>query len=75
MCVIHPGADPIGALLLCAPSIGWVDFSCINGRVVVEKGKLLTCDVTQLIKECNTAADKLRERAVAAVGAPSVKEP
>lgn len=35
--------DPVAALVLCTP--GTVDLSVVNGEVVVEGGRLLTCDV------------------------------
>lgn len=37
--------DPIGALIFCTPSIGWVDLSVINGEIVVQEGKLQTLDL------------------------------
>lgn len=37
--------DPVAALILCSPSLGWVDLSVINGEVIVENGKLLTLDL------------------------------
>ena len=39
------GKDPVAALLLCTPSIGFVDLSVINGRVVVRDGALKTLDL------------------------------
>ncbi len=53
------GVDPVSALLLCAPSIGFVNFSCINGSVVVEDGKLLTADVGEVVSVANEAAARL----------------
>jgi 8-oxoguanine deaminase len=41
--------DPVGTLLLCHPLN--VDFSMINGRVVVDDGKLLTGDVDKITTE------------------------
>ena len=41
--------DPVGTLLLCHPLN--VDFSMINGRVVVEDGKLLTGDVESITRD------------------------
>ena len=37
--------DPIGGLVLCGPSLGWVDLSVINGEIIVRDGNLLTLDV------------------------------
>ena len=42
------GKDPVAALLLCTPSIGSVDLSVINGRVVVKDGQLTTLDLQVL---------------------------
>ena len=39
------GKDLIAALVLCTPTIGFVDLSVINGRIVVQDGKLTTLDV------------------------------
>lgn len=35
----------MGGLVLCAPSLGWVDLSVINGDIIVKDGNLLTLDV------------------------------
>jgi cytosine/adenosine deaminase-related metal-dependent hydrolase len=37
--------DPVGSLIYCTPSIGFVDFSIINGEVVVQDGELKTLDL------------------------------
>ena len=39
------GLDPVAGLVLCTPSIGFVDLSIINGRTVVRDGKLTTLDL------------------------------
>ena len=39
------GKDPVAALLLCTPSIGVVDLSVINGRIIVRDGVLTTLDL------------------------------
>ena len=39
------GKDLVAALVLCTPTIGFVDLSVINGRIVVQDGKLTTLDV------------------------------
>ena len=49
--------DPIAALFLCAPA--QVDFSVINGKKVVEDGKLLTVDLEKLIARHNEIARKM----------------
>ena len=49
--------DPLASLFLCAPS--HVDFSVINGRIIVENGKLLTVDLEKLIRKHNEIAVKM----------------
>lgn len=41
--------DPVASLIMCAPSVGWVDMSVINGDIVVKDGKLQTLDMQVLI--------------------------
>ncbi|MBR6088582.1 MAG: amidohydrolase family protein, partial [Anaerolineaceae bacterium] len=49
--------DPLAALFLCTPP--GVDFSVINGKKVVENGKLLTVDIDSLIEKHNRIAVKM----------------
>jgi cytosine/adenosine deaminase-related metal-dependent hydrolase len=49
--------DPLAALVFCAPQV--VDLSIINGRVVVEEGRLLTVDLGPVIERHNRIARKL----------------
>lgn len=51
--------DPVSALVFCNP--GTVAYSIINGRVVVEKGKVITVDVPVIIEKHNRLAHKLVE--------------
>ena len=39
---------PVASLIMCAPSVGWVDMSVINGEIVVKDGKLKTLDMQVL---------------------------
>ncbi len=52
--------DPLAALLLCA--VDRVDLSVINGRPVVEKGRLLTLDVDKLVERHNQIAAEMVAR-------------
>ncbi len=52
--------DPLGALLLC--TVQGVDFSVINGQMVVHKGKLLTLDLEELIGQHNRIARKIVQK-------------
>lgn len=49
----HAGAqgDPVAALLTCAPAQAWL--SVINGRVVVEDGRLAGVDLGPLVEQHN----------------------
>lgn len=49
--------DPVGAVVFCQPQ--QVDWSIINGRVVVEKGELLTIDVDWLTQKHNQLSYQL----------------
>jgi cytosine/adenosine deaminase-related metal-dependent hydrolase len=53
--------DPVAALVFCAPSR--VDWSVINGRVVVQDGKLLTLDLPPVIERHNKIAKAMVEKA------------
>ncbi|MBA3874726.1 MAG: amidohydrolase family protein, partial [Anaerolineae bacterium] len=49
--------DPVAALTFCASPM--VDFSIINGRMVMKEGQLLTVDVPVLIERHNQISRKL----------------
>lgn len=49
--------DPVAALTFCTSP--HVDFSVINGRIVVQEGQLLTVDVPMLVEKHNTISRKL----------------
>ncbi|WP_280187802.1 8-oxoguanine deaminase [Delftia sp. PS-11] len=59
----HAGAghDPVAALVFCTPAN--VQTSVINGRVVVEDGRLLTADLPLVLERHRTLARTLFERA------------
>jgi 8-oxoguanine deaminase len=50
-------ADPLAALLFCTPPT--VDLSVINGRVLVEGGRLLGLDLASVVAHHNELADTL----------------
>jgi 8-oxoguanine deaminase len=52
--------DPLAALVFCTPPS--VDLSVIDGRVVVEDGRLLTVDLPETIAHHNQLARRLLER-------------
>ena len=49
--------DPLAALVFCAPRN--VDFSFVNGKVIVKEGRIMTVDQDQLIKKHNQASRRL----------------
>ncbi|VAW31063.1 Guanine deaminase; Hydroxydechloroatrazine ethylaminohydrolase [hydrothermal vent metagenome] len=49
--------DPVAAMLLCQPPS--VDYSVINGKVVVENGKLTTIDLVPHLEKHNQIAAKM----------------
>ncbi len=49
--------DPLAATIFCQPQT--VDFSVINGRVVIEEGHLLTVDLPPIIERHNQIARRL----------------
>ena len=53
--------DPLAALVFCAPQ--QVDLSVINGRVVIEDGRLLTVDLGPVIERHNRISRDLVEGA------------
>lgn len=50
--------DPLAALVLCAPTR--VDMLLVEGRVVVEEGRLLTCDLSRVLPEHRRRAKELQ---------------
>jgi 8-oxoguanine deaminase len=59
----HAGAlgDPVAALVTCTPTKAWL--SVINGRVVVEDGRLHGIDLPQLMARHNTVSQSLLRKA------------
>ncbi|MBH2656228.1 hypothetical protein I5P77_22720 [Serratia ureilytica] len=51
--------DPVSALVFCNP--GKVAYNIINGRVVVDNGKVTTVDVPVIIEKHNRLAQQLLE--------------
>jgi cytosine/adenosine deaminase-related metal-dependent hydrolase len=49
--------DPLGALLLCAPS--QAAYTVVNGRVVVREGQLATLELVPLLARHNALARQL----------------
>lgn len=47
------------ALLLCGPSVGFVDLSVINGEAVVKDGKFTTIDLDALVKAHNACSARI----------------
>ncbi|MBS3768570.1 MAG: 8-oxoguanine deaminase, partial [Candidatus Cloacimonetes bacterium] len=53
-------SDPLGALVLCDAK--QVDISVINGKMKVQKGKLLVKNLPELIKKQNKKAEELLQK-------------
>ncbi len=51
--------DVVAALIFCQPPA--VDYSFINGKKVVEEGKLIAVDIEKLIETCNRLASSMVE--------------
>ena len=52
--------DPVAAVILCQPDR--VDYSFVNGRRVVDRGRLLTAELELLVERTNAAALSIAER-------------
>jgi hypothetical protein len=52
--------DPLAALLLC--TIDRVELSVINGKVIVQDGKLLTLELARLVERHNQIASEIVSR-------------
>jgi cytosine/adenosine deaminase-related metal-dependent hydrolase len=59
----HAGslADPVAALLTCAPPRAWL--SVINGRIVVEDGQFLPLDLRPVVDRHNQLSREMMQRA------------
>jgi cytosine/adenosine deaminase-related metal-dependent hydrolase len=55
------GADPVAALLTCAPVNAWL--SIIDGRVIIEQGEIVGLDMPALIRQHNEQARRLAREA------------
>lgn len=53
--------DPLAAVVFCAPR--GVDFSMINGRIVVRDGRLVTADLGNIVTRHNAISRRMFERA------------
>ena len=51
--------DVVAALIFCQPPS--VDYSFINGRKVIDQGRLVTVQMEKLIETCNRLAGELRQ--------------
>ena len=51
--------DVVAALIFCQPPS--VDYSFINGRKVIDRGRLVTVQMEKLIETCNRLAGELRQ--------------
>jgi len=55
------GGDTLAALLTCTPADAW--FSLINGRVIVDQGRIPDLDIDALVHRHNQQAQRLLQRA------------
>lgn len=55
-------SDPLGALIFSGYNHG-TDYTIVNGRLVVEKGRLAGIDEEELTRRANAAASRLYEKA------------
>lgn len=55
------GGDPLAGLLTCAPVPDWL--LVINGRVVLEQGKITGLDLQSLVSKHNAKAEQLLQKA------------
>jgi cytosine/adenosine deaminase-related metal-dependent hydrolase len=55
------GGDPVAALLTCAPTNAWM--SVINGRCVLEQGRIVDLDLPALVEQHNHHAARLLQKA------------
>ena len=53
--------DPLAAVVFCRPPN--VDWSVVNGRVVVEDGRVITLDLPHFLRRHNEIARRMVERA------------
>jgi cytosine/adenosine deaminase-related metal-dependent hydrolase len=55
----HAGAhgDPVAAIVTCSPTRAWM--SIINGRVVVDEGRLVSVDLGSLVERHNAISTRL----------------
>jgi 8-oxoguanine deaminase len=53
-------ADLVAALVLCDTT--FVDYSFINGRKVVDRGRLVTCDLPTVVEKANAYSQRLLTR-------------
>jgi len=51
--------DIVAALIFCQPPS--VDYSFINGEMVIDQGRLITVDLKKLVKTCNQLANALMD--------------
>ena len=49
--------DPVSALVFCSPVK--VDYTVVNGNIVVKEGELINVDVHKLVENHNRAARRL----------------